>query len=525
MNHYSVNKPTYPSTTYIIFLSVMLVVSMFLLKGNINLNLGDEGHLWYGAIQTAQGAVPILDFRSYDPGRYYWTAGWSQILGSGLISLRISNALFQIIGLALGLLAISRIITNRLLLVLIGLLFIVWMYPWYKLYEHSLALAAVYFALLLTENPSIKRHFIAGVLVGISAFFGRNYGVYFFISFLSLIIFIRIKSENDNLLNKLGIWLSGIVTGYLPMFVMIIFIPGFLNSFVESVRLIFSPGAPVLPTPIPWPWTLKFSSLTSLDDLRTCVISLMFILIPVFYLWSVIYFFRSRLDLSTPGARLTVASVFIGIPLMHHAAVRSGFPHLAQSIHPFLITLIALPFALNEKHRTWVASGSAVLILIMTLTTIVPTEAVQAVKKFQALNSDESSIVSYKLVEDSVWIPKHYAKYIELIREFAERNLGENENILIAPYEPGLYPILGKTSPTWDPYPLFPAKPEHQRQIIISLHKKNVKWALISNKAMDGMSQRRFSNTHNIVWQYLMDNYEVVKLPGLPRDSLLLHKI
>lgn len=40
------------------------------------------------------------------------------------------------------------------------------------------------------------------------------------------------------------------------MVLMIAFLGGFLESFVDSIRLLFGPYAPVLPLGIVWPWDL-----------------------------------------------------------------------------------------------------------------------------------------------------------------------------------------------------------------------------------------------------------------------------
>lgn len=518
------NNTTDTNRAYILMLVVALVTIMFLLKGNIHFNWADEGHLWYGVIETSKGSIPVQHFRSYDPGRYYWAAGWTKILGSGILSLRLANTIFQFVGLALGMIAVRKVIDNKWILAFIAGLLAIWMYPWYKYYEHGLVLAAIFFALLLIEKPSINRHLFGGIFVGITAFFSRNYGVYFFLSFLCLIFFIWFKIENNFLVKKIGVWSVGIVVGYLPMLAMFILIPGFFTSFIDSILLIFSPGDPVLPTPINWPWVVDISLPISLAELRAISISFTFLLVPIFYLFSIIYIFSSMKDASTSGAQLFIVSVFVGIPLMHHASVRSDLAHLAQSINPFLVALIALPFALKLTWNKWLVSSLTIFILILTFSIIIPVEAIPIVNKMNALNFSKSNIVKCKLLKDSVWIQKSQANYINLIRQFTNENIGPDENILIAPYEPGLYPILERTSPIWDPYPLFPVARERQKAIIQSLEHNNVTWALISNRPMDEMDKRRFSNTHKMVWHYLMDNFDLIDLPGLPQDRLLMHR-
>ncbi|MGH7799266.1 MAG: hypothetical protein ACREOW_01380 [Thermodesulfobacteriota bacterium] len=169
-------------------MALVLVIISFLLQGNIGLNLADEDILWYGTIRTAFGEIPILDFSSKDPGRYYWTAGWSFIFGQGIMDLRLSVALFQVIGLTLGLLAARRVVKNWWVLGLVGLLLLAWMYPRWKLFDSSLAMAAVYMAVRLIERPELKRYFYSGVFVGLTAFMGRNHGLYNFLAFFIIIL-------------------------------------------------------------------------------------------------------------------------------------------------------------------------------------------------------------------------------------------------------------------------------------------------------------------------------------------------
>ena len=72
-------------------------------SASLNLIPADEGFLWYGVLQTRAGEIPIRDFQSYDPGRYYWCAAWSFLFGGGILGLRASIAVMQAVGLFFGL--------------------------------------------------------------------------------------------------------------------------------------------------------------------------------------------------------------------------------------------------------------------------------------------------------------------------------------------------------------------------------------------------------------------------------------
>ncbi|HEV7517590.1 MAG TPA: hypothetical protein VGR07_14920, partial [Thermoanaerobaculia bacterium] len=146
----------------------LLTGALFLAERRLDFSYDEEGFQWYGSVAVAHGFVPFRDFYSYDPGRYYWNGAWAQVLGEGVLALRLSTALFGACGLFLGLLAARRAVPHPGLLVPVGVVLLLFMVPRNKLFESALAMAAVYAAVLLLERPSLRRHAGAGAVVGLA---------------------------------------------------------------------------------------------------------------------------------------------------------------------------------------------------------------------------------------------------------------------------------------------------------------------------------------------------------------------
>jgi hypothetical protein len=163
----------------ILALSSLVVLALFLWQGHKGFSLWDEGYLWYGAQRVMLGEVPIRDFMSYDPGRYYWSAALMSLWGdNGIMALRGAVAVFQVIGLFAGLLLIARSTKNQnfVYLLLAAATLALWMFPRHKLFDISLSILLIGVLAFLVRNPTSMRYFFVGMCIGLVAVFGRNHG-------------------------------------------------------------------------------------------------------------------------------------------------------------------------------------------------------------------------------------------------------------------------------------------------------------------------------------------------------------
>ncbi len=123
-----------------------------------------------------------------------------------------------------------------------------------------------------------------------------------------------------------------------------------------------------------------------------------------------------------------------------------------------------------------------------------------------------------------LWLTQDIATLIDNVRLIAEKRVGKGEGLLIAPHWPGFYALLERKSPLWDIYFLYPETESRQNAIILRLRQENVNWAILGDVALDGRGDLRFRNTHRLVWEYLMDEFEAIRVDGLPSNYQLLRR-
>jgi hypothetical protein len=522
----------------LIILSALLVFASFLLEGNVGLHIADEGFLWYGTIRTALGDVPIRDFQAYDPGRYYWGALWFKIIGNnGIMALRVSEALFQLVGLSLFMLLLRRVLSSRLALLAAASILMIWMFPLWKIYEPVITIAAVYFAVLLIEHPTRKRHLVAGIFVGIAAFFGRNHGLYCFVAFLSLILFSWWKLDRKELAGKLGVWTVGISIGYAPMLLMFSFVPGFFSTFVEGIKFNIHQGTN-LPLRVPWPWVGDYSRLSVRGSIQLFTVGLLYVVLPLFYFLATSLLIKSWRRLSP----VLMCSTVVGITYLHYSFDRPHLFYLAWTIPPFLIGVIAIAGHLIKSNRKVPATIVWALLLIMSwaaldqapeVYTLAKARALVKAKVFRRNNGDlKLAMRDYNLVPadisgDHLWIDDAVAQAVAGARAITQEFIPANELILIAPYWTVLYPLLGKEAPLHEIYFLFPQSKVKQERMISDLTRSQVNWAIICHHYLDGRPELAFEYTHGYVWQYLTANFETIRTgqtAGWLRDCELMHR-
>ncbi len=503
-----------PALGAALLISAALCVLAYALSGRDGIGLQDEGFVWYGVMRTAHGGVPLRDFRSYDPGRYVWSAAWSLAFGDGLLALRASWVAFQFGGLVAGLLASSRAISQRWLLPVVGALLLAWMYPRWKIIDCSLTLIAVYAALLAFEKPSARRTFAMGAVVGAAAFFGRNHGLYTAVGTFALLALRDRASQRAAFARACVAWALGIVAGYAPMLIMIVAVPGFAGAFADSVAFYLRQPALNAPLPVPWPWTIDFGA--SANAWSALALGSWFVFLPILSLIAIIVIARARRAKRGTTALLVSASC-IGIPYLHHVFVRADVAHLAQGIQPFLLACMAIvpatgrKLSIRESAVVLIAVGSASAFVILPRS-----------PWGRALAPDRGrrELVDYELGSDRIRVAQPMAAHLTQLRAQLDRHV-RAESVWLPPDLLALYPWLRREAPVWDIYPAWRADDAAQQRMLDEL--AGVNWAIAIDPALESEQILHLAGSYPRVWRMFMTDFERVDAQ-MPLGHWLLHR-
>ena len=505
------------SPAAVVGLSALLVGLSLLLQIDIDLNLADEGFLWYGAWRAAAGDVPLRDFQAYDPGRYYWVAALSPVVGDGIHGLRTAVAAFWVVGLTLGLLAARRAVRSWTMLAGVGVILTLWLFPRW-VFEPALAMAAVFFATRLLERPSLDRHFAAGAFVGVAAFFGRNHALY---ALLSLAVVIAVQwrgAPRATVARRAASFAAGAALGAAPLLVMLLSMPGFAAAYAASVGEMFRLGTTNLTLPVPWPWLENYTAMPPLDALSRALYTSSFVVMPLSLAIGAFLLLRRRTP--PPPMALFLAAAVVGIPYMHYAYSRADFIHFASAIHPWLLALIAAPALAAPRRRPWAAVAVAAFVVPLSVLTVARLSPLGS-----KLAAPADAYVARDVAGEALWLPRADADFLARVEAQRLAHLDPSQGVLVAPHLPGLYRILGRPSPVTEIYFLFAATAEQQRSMITDLEARSVTWAVLGNEPIDGMDERRLAHTHDQFWRYLRDAFAPSDDGALGRGYAVLRRV
>jgi hypothetical protein len=487
-------------------IAVAVVLTLFLWQGHYGFNIGDEGYLWYGVQRTMVGEIPIRDFQSYDPGRYYWSAILMLAWGNnGITALRGSVAVFQAIALffALFLLPRRNLRIDFALTLVAVVTFALWMYPRHKLFDISLSISLIFVLTLLVRRPCLWRFFFAGVAVGFAAVFGRNHGVYGLCGSLGVTAYLACRRD-PTVMKGFWTWLIGILVGYLPVLAMILFVPGFAAEFWSGIRFLFEVKATNLPLPVPWPWQASLVPF-SLSSIQAILVGLAFVSILLFAVCSILWMLwrgwrRGLVEPQLP------ACAMLAFPYAQFAYSRADVGHLAQGIFPFLLG--AFVFAGSRGTSTkWTI---ACFLLIASLVVMLPLQPGWDCRV-------AGRCVDREISGSKLKIDRATAFDLDILKKMIDRYAPQERVFVATPILPGAYAAFGRKSPMWEIYALFPRSDLAQKREIARIKKADPGFLIVLDYPLDGREELRFRNTHPLIDRFFKDHFE--RLPDSAAGS------
>jgi hypothetical protein len=494
--------------------SGVFVIGSFVWQGHYGFNIGDEGFLWYGVQRAQAGEVPILDFMSYDPGRYYWSAAVMALLhDDGIMTLRIAIAVFQLLGLFVALLLLSRGRSglDAVLLILAAVALLAWMFPRHKLFDISLSIILIGILTLLVQHPSRRRFFLAGAGVGLIAVFGRNHGVYGVAGILGVIVYLACRQLNvAALMSGLAYCACGIAVGYLPILALIAAVPGFAWDFWKSIGAIFERGTN-LPLPVPWPWLVPVTQLPMATAAADVLAGTLFIAIIGFAVCSIFWIIRQALR-QRPVPPEFVACSVLTLPYAHFAFSRADVSHLAQGIFPFLIGVFVLVKDWPSKARWILALAMAGVSLVIML----PLHPGWDCRINPCATADVSgSVLTFDL---------DTASSLAILKRGVELYAPNGRSFIAAPLWPGAYAVFKRKSPMWETYALFPRDSEFERREIERIKRAKPGFVVLVDIPLDKREDLRFRNTHPLLEQFIRDNFDPAAMGDWPPPVYQFYK-
>jgi len=495
--------------------AAFVVFILFKWQGNIIFNLWDEGYLWYGAQRVMLGEVPTRDFLSYEPGRYYWSAALMSLWGdNGIMTLRGAVAIFQVIGLFVGLLLIAHAAKkqNLFYLLLAAITLVAWMFPNFRLFDISLSIFSIGLLTFLIQNPTTRGYFFAGLGVGLLAVFGRNHGVYGIVGSIGVMVWLNIKREGGpGLIKGFMLWSAGVAAGFMPMLLMALLIPGFAVAFWESnYFLLFEVKTTNIPLPVPWPWQVDFATLKLGKAIREVLVGLFYIAIVFFGVLSIIWVVFQKLRNRQVSPALVAAS-FLALPYAHHAFGRAAITQLPVGIFPLLIGCLVILATQSAKVKWFLALMLCTASLYATYKTL-PGWACRASKPCVNIEISGSNMI---LQPDT-------ASDVRLLRKLADQYARDGRSFIATPYWPGAYALLERKSPMWEIYALFPRSQSFEQAEIERIKAADPGFALVFDFPLDGRDELRFKNTHPLIHQYILDHFE--KITASPNPAYQIYK-
>ena len=174
------------------------------------IDIVDEGFLVNGALRVLEGQVPLADFWSYPPGRYYVLAGLFHVFG---VNVAIERIMWIILMTVRNILVytVSRRLLSQWLSLPVVLSIMLIPGPWHKTLYSFLMFTHMFVVFKYIEKPTVHRALLIGIVAGLTFYFRQDYAFFSIVMNLVAVIGVHVfTSPYADLADR-----SGFRRGYL----------------------------------------------------------------------------------------------------------------------------------------------------------------------------------------------------------------------------------------------------------------------------------------------------------------------
>ena len=486
-------------------MSIVTAGGFFLWQAPKSLNIQDEGYLWYGTQQVLHGAVPIRDFVAYDPLRYYFGALIQYIVADTSIwSIRLATTIVSIACVSIVLSVVNKDGTHPfhwIALLAIAMTSVLWLYPSHKVYDIFASLLLIYMLGGWINTPSFTRTYAVGISAGIVILINRNHGLYAVIGTLCVLLWIARDQQLNwrTVCTHIGLLIGGGLTGLLPFIGMLLFIPGFADAyFYYQVLYFYNLKVTNLALPVPWPWQIAVHGRSLAAIGYDIVVGSYFVYVVIAGIigWGVLAWLWYRNHTRQINAYLVASIVFIPI-YAHHIFSRADIAHLSQGFMPvFIATILAVRLQLNYVRHILLIGFLGLSVYLM-----LPQQPIYqcSISMCPIITVNNQQYQGTKRITTTV------KNIIAVIQKYHATN-----NFVIAPYAPGIYAILGSTSPFYFSYNVYAQSATEEQHQIDQLNAQKITLVLIDQSRVDGRKDLGFAKTSPITYAYIKSHYQFV---------------
>ncbi|HKU17739.1 MAG TPA: hypothetical protein VJP80_00530 [Candidatus Saccharimonadales bacterium] len=497
---------------FVLSVAALVCLGIFRVDGHVGFSLWDEGYLWYGVQRTLLGEIPLRDFMSYDPGRYYWAAGWLWVFHDhGVVAVRAVTAVFSALGICAAVAFIWKGLGDteryRIFLCLLTILICaLWAVPWWKQYDEATSIFLTISLARVLALPSARRFFVHGIVVGLAAVIGRNHGFYGVVACLLATPLLMLTAHRLNWLRCILAWAGGVILGFGPIIVGLLVDQRFAAMFWGSIHfMLFEYKGTNLPLPVPWPWKVVGGQSLTPVLIRSWCIGCLYVAMPLLCLGGLCLLVRSLWHERRFLHPAFAACALTAIPYLNVAYSRADDLHLAQSIFPLTLGLLLYPW--HQKKAIVARSVMAFTLAAIALWVALPLHPAY-------LKRSQSGWRRVAVNGDKLWMDAGTAASVEDVKQLANHYLSQGGTILSVPVWPGTYALLGIKSPVYEIYPLFPRSDAFQRQEIVRLEHASPSLVLFNDIAVDGRNDLRYGQTHAHILDYIDSHYHQIASPA-----------